>query len=97
MRKHAETVFFHSVGWVFILTGTAAGFVPFVPGFVLVIIGIYVISLRSVWLKRKLDFFRKYYPGFDHVILRFEESVARIWKFFVQKVKQPFRFFLNKK
>jgi len=95
MRKHAEILFFHSVGWVFIVTGVAAGFVPFVPGFVIVIIGIYVISLRSVWLKKRLDFFRKHYPSFDRVILRFEERVVKVWLGFINIIKYPIKFFFK--
>lgn len=95
MRKHAETLILHSIGWVFVIAGVVAGFVPFVPGFVLIIVGIYIISLRSVWLKRKLDFFRKYYPGFDHTIVRFEEWAVRTWKTFAKNIKKPFKFFFK--
>jgi hypothetical protein len=79
MRRHASTLILHATGWAFIFAGMVAGFVPFVPGFLLIIIGIYLISLRSVWLKRKLDFIRRHYPGLDGAINRFEEWVSKRW------------------
>lgn len=88
MRKHAEIVFFHSIGWFFVVSGIAAGFVPFVPGFVLIIIGIYLMSQRSAWLRGKLDFFRKYYPSFDKVVVTFERVAGKVWHIFLS----PFLF-----
>ncbi len=80
MRKQAAIILAHSVGGVFIVAGIGAGFVPLVPGFVLIIVGLYIISLRSAWLREKIVWARGRHPKFDRVMTAFELRKAKIFR-----------------
>ena len=80
IRKQAAIILAHSVGGVFIVAGIGAGFVPLVPGFVLIIVGLYIISLRSAWLRAKIIWARGRFPKFDRLMTSFELRKAKIFR-----------------
>lgn len=79
MKKHTGTVLIYLAGLLLIIFGIAAGFIPFVPGVVFILIGVYVISLRSLWLKGKLGLYRVRHPRFNVAIMTLENQAVRIW------------------
>ncbi len=86
MRKRFKTASIWVFGVLCILAGVAAGFVPLVPGVVLVFVGLYMISFRSIWLKARLDRVRTRFPKFNAAVLKFEtwnavflEKLEKIW------------------
>lgn len=82
MRKRVKTALVLTIGWGLITLGILAGFIPFVPGIVLIIIGIYVISFRSVLIKNKLDHFRSKNKRLHLIVFNFEEFLAKVVVFF---------------
>lgn len=94
MRKHFKTASIWVIGVLFIIAGVAAGFVPLVPGVVLIFVGLYVISFRSIWLKGRLDGVRARFPKFDTAVSKFESWNAIVLAKFVtmtNKIKKLVR------
>lgn len=80
MKRHATNIVVHSVGGMFIVAGIGAGFVPLVPGFVFIIIGLYIISLRSEWLRGRIAWARVRFPSFGRKMTAFESLKARLFR-----------------
>jgi|CXWK01.1.fsa_nt_gi UPF0716 family protein affecting phage T7 exclusion len=78
MKRQAANVIVHSVGGVFIVAGIGAGFVPLVPGVVLIVIGLYIMSFRSAWLRSKLTWARNRFPRFDARVTQLESRFRSI-------------------
>lgn len=64
MKKQIENVFIFSIGIVLVLVGFVGVLAPIVPGLLLIILGVYLISLRSIWVKNKLGKFAEKNPYF---------------------------------
>lgn len=87
MRHHLELVIVHFFGWLLIVIGAAMFFVPFVPGIVFGIIGLYLISLKSVWFRKKLDQFIDKRPQLKYYLEVFAQKIYQL-KF---RIKNLFR------
>lgn len=64
MKKQIENIFIFSIGITLVLIGIVGVFAPILPGLILIIFGIYLISLRSEWVKNKLEKFLEKNPYF---------------------------------
>ncbi len=62
----------HAAGWILIVLGAMAGLVPLVPGIVLVIIGVYILSHRVPFIKKHLTVLRGKHSKVNNVLHRFE-------------------------
>ncbi len=79
MSQRTTNVIVHTCGGILILMGVIAFFIPFIPGVVLVVAGIYAMSLRSSWVKARFDRVRSRYIRIDRPIVAFEAWVVRTW------------------
>ena len=52
------------VGVIFLVSGVASGFVPFVPGWLLVLVGLLILAPESKLAKKLKKLFRKVFPVF---------------------------------
>ena len=60
--KTIKTVSIHIIGWFFILVGIAGLFLPFLQGILFILLGLYILSLRSVFAQRQLKKIATAYP-----------------------------------
>lgn len=71
------------VGWFFVVLGFIGLFLPILQGFLFLGIGLYLLSLESVWARRKLDWLRRRYPNaagaFEMARIRAARYARRIW------------------
>lgn len=60
--RHIQTAFIHTIGSIFILIGLVGILVPIIPGIPFLLIGMYIMSLRSSKIKSYLDKISTKYP-----------------------------------
>ena len=54
------------LGWAFVLLGIAGVFLPVLPGFVLVGVGLLILSTEYIWAHRLVLRFRARFPSLAH-------------------------------
>ena len=57
-----------ALGWILVLGGIVGLFLPVVPGAVLVLAGVAVLSPQSAWLRRALEECRGRFPVLKHFL-----------------------------
>ena len=62
MKKVGFTV----SGWIIIALGIAGLALPFVPGVVLIVLGLVILSSQYVWAQRTLGLLRRKFPRAVH-------------------------------
>lgn len=73
--KTIKRISIDTVGWALILLGVIGILLPVVPGFVLVLAGLYLLSLHSKWFHGQLERHKHKYPR----VVRFLDSLdARV-------------------
>lgn len=50
------------LGWLFIFAGVAFGWLPVIPGFVLILLGLAILSTEYVWAHHVLQHVRRRFP-----------------------------------
>ncbi|GEM_PF-1628649 len=68
MRRQIQRATLHFIGWLLILVGVCGLILPILPGFVLILIGVYALSLTSIWFKTKKDSIVLKYPQFTRIV-----------------------------
>jgi hypothetical protein len=68
-----------ALGWVLVLGGFVGLFLPVVPGAVLILAGVAVLSPESRWLRRVLEKCRMRVPALKHPFVCFGTSVG-MWR-----------------
>lgn len=53
--RHIQTAFIHTIGSIFVLIGLVGIIAPIIPGIPFLIVGMYIMSLRSAKIKMYLD------------------------------------------
>jgi hypothetical protein len=56
-----------ALGWILVLGGVLGLFLPVVPGAVLILAGVAVLSPQSAWLRRTLAEYRVRFPVLKHL------------------------------
>jgi len=87
MKKQAGIILIYIVGWLLILFGVASLFLPLLPGLILIILGVYLISLKSIWVKGKLDRFLEKHPHLNN----FNERIKKFWPSLYVRIKNFFK------
>lgn len=64
MKKIAHKTALHIGGWSCIGTGLLGLVLPIIPGFALIIVGLYILSFASRWLFNKLQGYKLRFPLF---------------------------------
>jgi len=80
MKRIAHKTAYHCAGWCLILIGLAGLVLPIIPGIVLLVIGLYFISLASVWLHGKVELVKIKYPKIGFHFEKFDNKVGKIFK-----------------
>jgi uncharacterized protein len=62
MVRQIKRVTLHIIGWLLIVVGVAGLVLPIMPGIIPIIIGIYLLSLTSLWFRSKKDVLAARYP-----------------------------------
>lgn len=62
MKRIAHKTVLHVLGWMFIILGVIGIIVPFMPSIPFFFVGIYIISLASLWLWLKLEVIKARFP-----------------------------------
>lgn len=57
-----------ALGWILVLGGIVGLFLPVVPGAVLILAGVAVLSSQSAWLRRALEECRERFPVLRHFL-----------------------------
>lgn len=55
------------IAWGFILLGILGILLPIMPGVIFLVIGVYLMSLESLWINRQLDKLGQRFPKFGEV------------------------------
>ncbi len=80
MKRIAHKTALHFSGWTFIILGILAGFLPIIPGFVLVALGVYLISLASLSLWNRIENLKVRFPKLAHHYDRLDLKISRYIK-----------------
>ncbi|MDQ3077164.1 MAG: hypothetical protein M3Q63_03895 [bacterium] len=80
MKRIAHKTVLHLLGWAFILLGCLGFVLPLIPGFPLFFLGMYFLSLASLWLWLKLEIFKKRFPKLGYYFDKFDLKVNRFIK-----------------
>jgi hypothetical protein len=80
MKKLAHKTGLHCLGWMCILFGIFAGLLPFVPGFIFIAAGIYILSLASLWLWLKIEKIKSHFPRFAFQYARIDQKISKYIK-----------------
>lgn len=83
MKKHVRRVILDLIGWILIVLGIFGIFLPFLQGFIMIALGIYFLSLNSVWFDSILKKFLRRHPKFANVFNKVDSFVKRI----LQKIR----------
>jgi|GEM_PF-5429026 len=82
MRKKIENTLITLLGIFFLLLGFVGLLIPLVPQFIFLFIGIYLVSINSVFVKKRLDHFLDKYPR----VRAFERNLDKVMKQIFKKV-----------
>jgi uncharacterized membrane protein YbaN (DUF454 family) len=83
--SQAKRVATYIIGWFFILLGIVGIFLPFLQGFLFIIIGFLILSRESRWAKKMLVKLRRKYPKQNEQLKKFRQKIAA---FFKKKMEQ---------
>jgi intracellular septation protein A len=75
MKKQITNVIVLSIGLVLIIMGAVSVFIPIIPGILLIIFGIYLLSLKSVFVKTRLDKFIEDKPRLKSFIEKIRNKI----------------------
>lgn len=75
MKKQITNAIVLSVGLVLIIMGALSVFIPIIPGILLIILGVYLLSLKSVFVKTRLDKFIEDKPRLKSFIEKIRNKI----------------------
>jgi hypothetical protein len=67
-RSPWKRIFIFVIAWGFILLGFLGILLPVLPGVIFLAIGLYLMSLESVWLNRQIDKISRRYPKIGDIL-----------------------------
>lgn len=82
MKQKIKDLLIIVCGWIFIVLGIAGLFLPIVQGILFLLIGLLLLSKRSMLAKRILNMVRRRYPKLMVTVHEAEKKALRIWKKF---------------
>ena len=80
MRKKVKRIIFDVIGAVCILIGLVGFALPLLPGFVFIIIGIYIFSLHSEWVRTRMYLWRDKNPKVKHFFEQAELKLKTVFR-----------------
>jgi len=80
VRRKVHKTALHCVGWVCITAGIVGFAIPFVPGSLFILFGLYFFSIASLWFAQKLDIYKLRFPKFAYAYARFDQKVSKYIK-----------------
>jgi len=84
LNRHAKRVLILIVGWSFILLGVAGLFLPFLQGFLFLLIGLIILSSEYVWAHHLLNKLRQRFPKLgrtaDHAAEKASSWMRRLFR-----------------
>lgn len=75
MKQRAKRIAIDTLGWVCILIGILGVFLPFLQGILLIILGVYLLSLHAVWASRVFEKFKIKYPKWGGKFAKVDERL----------------------
>lgn len=76
--QHLKDILVHILGWLFLIAGVVGLLLPFLQGFLFIIIGIYLLSRSSVWFEDKLSKLKLKHPKLAMYIIKVELMVEKL-------------------
>ena len=70
-------VVMQAVGYGFLVLGVLGLFLPFLQGFLFLIVGLLILSRHALWAARLLDWVKRRHPKAGELIVRAEEMSDR--------------------
>jgi len=84
MHQAYKEIIILALGWVFIVLGILGLFLPFLQGILFLLIGLFILSKRTVWAKRILGKVRRKFPRlsgkFEQARWKGERFIERLEK-----------------
>ncbi len=80
MKRIAHKTALHCVGWVSLFIGILGLILPLIPGLAFMLLGIYFISLASLWLWTKIQEIKQKSPKFGEYFEYFDKRMSRFVK-----------------
>jgi uncharacterized membrane protein YbaN (DUF454 family) len=74
-----KTIALQVTGYVFLVLGVLGLFLPFLQGFLFIVIGLLILAKHSVWAHNLLERFRAHHPRAAELIDRAEATMAGWW------------------
>jgi uncharacterized membrane protein YbaN (DUF454 family) len=65
------------IGWFLVMFGVISLILPFLSGIIFILIGFYILSLDSVWWRKKLEEMEKKYPQSKKFISIFDGRMRK--------------------
>jgi len=65
-------------GWLFVLLGVLGLFLPVLQGILFLAVGVYLLSLESRTVRRRVDHYRARHPRFDRAVQGAQDWLHRI-------------------
>lgn len=91
MKKNIKDLGVITLGWVFIFLGIIGLFLPVLQGFLFLLIGLYILSKRSVWAQRFLAKIKRRIPRLSGKLELARWKGERIIKKIKKRLRRPRR------
>jgi uncharacterized protein len=78
-----KTIALQVTGYSFLVLGVLGLFLPFLQGFLFIIIGLIILAKHATWAHNLLERFRERHPRAGQMIDRAETTMANWWHRFV--------------
>ncbi len=76
--KHIKKTLLHIAGWLLIILGIVGLLLPFLNGIILLVLGVYVLTLSSERIHRVVHGFLDRHPRIKDFVRRVEQVIRRI-------------------
>ncbi len=80
MRKVAHKTGLHIMAWVCLFIGLLGLILPILPGLPFLVVGLYFLSLASLWFALKIEVLKVKYPVFAEYFDKFDRKASKIFK-----------------
>jgi uncharacterized protein len=78
-----KTIALQVTGYSFLVLGVLGLFLPFLQGFLFILIGLIILAKHAAWAHNLLERFRERHPKAGQMIDRAETTMANWWHRFV--------------
>jgi uncharacterized membrane protein YbaN (DUF454 family) len=80
MIYHLKHLLLLSIGWLFVLIGIAGIFIPLIPGLPFLFIGLTLLSVSSVWIRKHVEYVLEKHPSFISHHKKADTFIRRIFR-----------------